>query len=66
MNKTFNKTWKKSLIIFLVIFSIIFVSGLISINYLNDVVIVKDNKQNVDDNLSKDDLVNRLNDLKNK
>lgn len=39
MNKAFNKTWKKSLIIFLVIFSIIFVSGLISINHLNNVVI---------------------------
>lgn len=35
-------------------------------DYLNDVVNVKDNNQNDGDNLSKDDLVNRLNDLKNK
>lgn len=35
-------------------------------DYLNDVINVKDNNQNDDDNISKDDLVNRLNDLKNK
>lgn len=35
-------------------------------DYFNDVVNVKDINQNDEDNLSKDDLVNRLNDLKNK
>lgn len=35
-------------------------------DYLNDVVNVKNNNDIADDNLSKDDLVNRLNNLKNK
>ena len=39
MNKVFDKTWKKSLIIFLIVFLLIFIGGLMSINYLNDVIV---------------------------
>lgn len=39
MNKVFDETWKKSLIIFLIVFLLIFIGGLLSINYLNDVII---------------------------
>lgn len=36
--KLFNKTWKKILIVFIIIFFIVLIGGLISINYLTDVV----------------------------
>ena len=36
--KLFNTTWKKILIVFFIIFSIVLIGGVLSINYLTDVV----------------------------
>lgn len=37
-NKLFDKTWKRALFTFIVIFLFVFMTGVTSINYLNDVV----------------------------